>query len=66
MSYYVRVSNCPTLSLSWVFNCPVCNCPVSNCPGLVYGKGGNICMSYHIGMHHISLQRNLRYFSQVD
>ena len=26
----MRVSNCPTLSLSHVFNCPVSNCPVSN------------------------------------
>ena len=31
MSYYVRVSNCHTLSLSWVSNCLVSNCPVTNC-----------------------------------
>ena len=32
MSYYMEVSSCPTLPLSWVPNCPVPNCPVSKCP----------------------------------
>ena len=32
MSYYMEVSSCPTLPLSWVSNCPVSKCPVSSCP----------------------------------
>ena len=32
MSYYMEVSSCPNLPLSWVPNCPVPNCPVSKCP----------------------------------
>ena len=32
MSYYMEVSSCPTLPLSWVSNCPVSKCPVSKCP----------------------------------
>ena len=32
MSYYMEVSRCPTLPLSWVSNCPVSKCPVSKCP----------------------------------
>ena len=35
MSYYMEVSSCPTLPLSWVSNCPVSSCSVSSCPGFV-------------------------------
>ena len=44
MSYYMEVSSCPTLPLSWVSNCPVSkcpvsSCPVSSCPGFVQHRG---------------------------
>ena len=35
MSYYMEVSSCPTLPLSWVPNCPVsvnARCLVARCP----------------------------------
>ena len=35
MSYYMEVSSCPTLPLSWVSKGPVSSCPVSSCPGFV-------------------------------
>ena len=54
MSYYMEVSSCPTLPLSWVSSCPV-----SSCPGFSGVCGVNLRCELSTGMYPTDLYTKL-------
>ena len=52
MSYYMEVSSCPTLPLSWVSKCPVSKCPVSICPGFAHTVAANKFSYFNYNLFH--------------